>query len=337
MKGLETKLGKMQGLKGELARGAVANKAGQPNKEGSMAKCLLSMGLTDIMIKKIKEGLGIERVRLFTSGGAPLSPETQEFIAKILAPVAQGYGATETTAGSTVQEVLSVDGRQVDQSTGCVGAIFPCLQLKLKSVPEMGYLVTDALPRGEILVSGPSVSQNGYYKMPEKSKDDFPQHEDDGFVWFHTGDIGTMTETGALKIIDRKKDLIKLSQGEYVSLGKVEAGLKQVAGVGACCVFARSDKDHCVTIISQPERGWASVGGKPESEEAVMKAIEQALRSQGMSRFEIPTKAKIEDSIWTPETGLVTASLKVQRVPIRNYYNGAGGLLEQMDYNFPEA
>merc|ERR1712048_1408725 len=155
-----------------------------------------------------------------------------------------------------------------------------------------------------------------------------------GKVWFHTGDIGVMTETGVLKIIDRKKDLIKLSGGEYVSLGKVEAELKQVTGIGACVVFAQSEKDHCVCIVSQPEKGWGSVGGKPDEAELV-KAIEQSLRVQKLARFEIPTKVKIDDDlVWTPENGFATASLKVQRNPLRKHYNEPGGLLEQMGYRF---
>jgi acyl-CoA synthetase (AMP-forming)/AMP-acid ligase II len=130
--------------------------------------------------------------------------------------------------------------------------------------------------------------------------------------------------------------LIKLSGGEYVSLGKVEAALKQVAGIGACVVFARPDKDHCVVVVSQPEKGWASVGGKPEVAE-LEKAIADKLRSMGLARFEIPTKARLDDAIWTPESGLVTASFKVQRNPLRAHYNKVGGLLEQMDYRFLDA
>ena len=59
----------------------------------------------------------------------------------------------------------------------------------------------------------------GYYKMPEKTKEDFFKGED-GTRWFRTGDIGEIYEDGTLKIIDRKKDLVKLPYGEYVSLGK---------------------------------------------------------------------------------------------------------------------
>merc|ERR1712083_836393 len=200
------------------------------------------------------------------------------------------------------------------------------------SEPDMGYLVTDDPPSGEILLSGNNVSQMGYFKMKEKTDEDFPLHKD-GQRWFHTGDIGCMMPNGTLKIVDRKKDLIKLSGGEYVALGKIEAALKQVPGIGACVVFAKPDKDHCVAIVSQPERGWASVGGRPDESELVI-AIEKSLRGQKLARFEIPTKVKVDDMVWTPESGLATASLKLQRNPLRNYYNGPGGLLTQLDYQF---
>jgi len=205
-------------------------------------------------------------------------------------------------------------------------------EVKLRSVDEMGYLVTDDPPRGEILLSGNNVSQLGYFKMQQKTEEDFPYHSD-GKRWFHTGDIGAMMPNGTLQIIDRKKDLIKLSGGEYVALGKVEAALKQVAGIGACVVFAKPDKDHCVVIVSCPEKGWASVGGKPDETELVQ-AISTSLRAQKFVKFEIPTKVKVDDLVWTPENGLTTASLKIQRNPLRNHYDGSGGLLAQMDYSF---
>jgi len=281
---------------------------------------------------KVKTQLGLDRLRFIISGGAPLSADTQRYIAAVLAPVAQGYGATETTGCTTVQEIFAVNGRPEDRNTGHVGAITPSCDVKLISVAEMSYLVTDSPPRGEILIGGNTVSQTGYFQMPEKTAEDFPRHAD-GKIWFHTGDIGVMLPSGALKIVDRKKDLIKLSGGEYVSLGKVEAALVQVKGIGAVVVFARSDKDHCVAIVSQPEKGWNSVGGKPE-EDSLVKEMEKSLRAQKLARFEIPTKVKIDDTIWTPESSLVTASLKLQRNPLRDHYNKPGGFLSQMDYSF---
>lgn len=334
--GLSRKLDLMPGLKGSLVRGAINKARGLPTKAGVLGSCVLGVGPVQRgLLKKVREQLGLERLRLIVSGGAPLSAETQEYISSILAPVAQGYGATETCGCASVQEVVSSNGRPVDLGSGHVGAIQPASEVKLRSVAEMGYLVIDSPPRGEILLSGNNVSQIGYYNMPEKTAEDFVCHSD-GKIWFHTGDIGVVTETGVLKIVDRKKDLIKLTGGEYVSLGKVEAALKQVSGIGAVVVFARPDKDHCVAVVSQPERGWAFVGGKPE-EADLTKAVEQKLKSLGFARFEIPAKLKIDDEVWTPESGLVTASLKVQRNPLRDHYNQAGGLLDQMDYTFANA
>lgn len=331
--GLGIKLGKLPGLKGKLVRGAVNKAQRLPSGEGGMARALLAMGISGVLLKKVRAGLGLERLRFIASGGAPLAAATQDYIGAVLAPVAQGYGATETTGCTTAQECIAASGRPADRSSGSVGAIQPACELKLVSVPEMGYLVTDSPPRGEILVAGNTVSQQGYFKLEEKSREDFPRHSD-GKVWFHTGDIGVMNENGTLKIVDRKKDLIKLSGGEYVSLGKVESVLKQVEGIGAVVVFAQAHKDHCVAIVSQPERGWDSVGGKPDEDE-LREKVEKKLRALGLARFEIPTKLKVDESIWTPETGLVTASLKVQRNPLREYYNGDTGLLAAMDYRFP--
>merc|ERR1740121_3537631 len=100
--------------------------------------------------------------------------------------------------------------------------------------------------------------------------------------------------------------------GEYVALGKVEAALKQVPGIGACVVFALPHKDHCVCVVSQPEKGWESVGGRPD-ETKLLTAIASSLKQQGFARFEIPTKVKVDDLIWTPQASLITPSMKVQR------------------------
>lgn len=344
--GLSKKMDDGSAIVKSLFWGAVNRKLGYVMEEaGSCCGCCSCLDNT--ILGKVKSAAGLDRVRLLISGGAPLSAATQEFSSAVFAPVAQGYGATETVGCATVQEVLQPAGsdRPVDAETGHVGAIQPACELMLESVDEMGYKVTDENPRGEILLSGNNVSDHGYYgeksddperveEITAKNLEDFPVHEDDGKKWFHTGDVGMMLPNGNLKIIDRKKDLIKLSGGEYVSLGKVEAGLKQVKGIGACVVFARSDKDHCVVVVSQPEKGWNSVGGKPDEAELV-KAIAAELKKQKMAKFEVPTKCKVDDAIWTPETGLVTASLKVNRNGLREHYNEEGGILTQMDYNFP--
>ena len=80
-----------------------------------------------------------------------------------------------------------------------------------------------------LILTGGSNIAAGYYKLPEKMAEEFFTDEE-GWRWFHTGDIGQFHEDGTIKIVDRKKDLVKLQFGEYVSLGKVESMLKVKAG-----------------------------------------------------------------------------------------------------------
>jgi len=324
------------GLVAKLLNGAIDRRRGVHDPERlASAGCGCCACLDNKLLGKLRTKMGLDRVRMMISGGAPLSAETQQFVSAVFAPVAQGYGATETTACCTVQEVMGDNGRPADPKTGRVGAIVPTCEVKLLSVPDMGYNVTDEQPRGEILIAGNNVSQAGYFQMPDKSDEDFPTHAD-GKKWFHTGDVGVMHPDGVLQIIDRKKDLIKLSGGEYVSLGKVEAAMKGVKGISQCCVFAQSDKDHCVAIVSQPEKGWASVGGKPEDEVELQKAVAAELKGLKFANFEIPKIVKIHDEVWTTDSGLVTAAFKLQRNPLREYYNTKGNLLEKMDYTFAQ-
>ena len=336
--GLIQKVEGMGGMKKSLIQGAIARAKnslydGEPDYVSEPAGSSMTGCLDSMLLGKLKAAFGLQNCRILISGGAPLSAETQRFCTAVFCPVAQGYGATETTGCATVQEVVSSDGsRACDSSVGRVGSIQPANEIRLVSVPEMGYLVSDSPPRGEVLISGNNVSR-GYYKMPEKTAEDFIAHED-GKVYFHTGDIGVMHADGVLQIIDRKKDLIKLEGGEYVSLGMVEAKLKGVKGIGQCAVFARSDKKHCVCIVSQPEKGWASLGcNGPPAKEELLALVTPSLRSQGVARHEIPQDLRVDDAIWTPESGLVTASLKVARNPLRDHYNET--LLREMDYMFP--
>ncbi len=90
------------------------------------------------------------------------------------------------------------------------------MRLRLKDLPDLGYLSTDNPPRGEVEYFGTNVFK-GYFKNPEKTKEVFSE---DG--WLQSGDIGTILPNGSLKIIDRAKNLFKLSQGEYIAPEKLE-------------------------------------------------------------------------------------------------------------------
>ena len=114
------------------------------------------------------------------------------------------------------------------------------MEVKMVNWEEGDYRVTDSpMPRGEIIIGGNSVAK-GYFKNDEKTTEDF--YHEDGKMWFRTGDIGEFHDDGSLEIIDRKKDLVKLQLGEYVSLGKVGAQLKTHPLVDNICVYGDSYK-----------------------------------------------------------------------------------------------
>ncbi|XP_043235257.1 long-chain-fatty-acid--CoA ligase 4-like [Amphibalanus amphitrite] len=145
------------------------------------------------------------RVRAMVSGGAPLSEVTHDLIRSCIGcSVMQGYGLTETTSCASLMD-------EYDVAVGRVGHPVSCCDVQLSDWEEGGYKVTDQPhPRGEIVVGGDNVTM-GYFKQPEKTKEEF--FESDGRRWFRTGDIGLIYPNGTIKIVDRKKDLVKLQAG----------------------------------------------------------------------------------------------------------------------------
>ena len=89
------------------------------------------------------------------------------------------------------------------------------IKFMLKDLPEMGYSHTNSPPTGEVCIKGHQVTK-GYFKNPAKTAEAF--HGD----WFMTGDVGQLNPDGSLKIIDRAKNIFKLSQGEYIAPEKLE-------------------------------------------------------------------------------------------------------------------
>ncbi|CAI9180933.1 unnamed protein product [Rangifer tarandus platyrhynchus] len=278
-----------------------------------------------ILFKKVKALLG-GNVRMMLSGGAPLSPQTQRFMnVCFCCPVGQGYGLTETCGAGTVTEVT-------DYTTGRVGAPLICCEIKLKDWQEGGYTIHDKPnPRGEIVIGGKNISM-GYFKNEEKTAEDYSVDEN-GQRWFCTGDIGEFHPDGCLQIIDRKKDLVKLQAGEYVSLGKVEAALKNCPLIDNICAFAKSDQSYVIsfvvpnqqrlTLLAQQkgvEGTWVDICNNPAMEAEILKEIREAANTMKLERFEIPIKVRLSPEPWTPETGLVTDAFKLKRKELKNHY-----------------
>ncbi|KAG8378268.1 hypothetical protein BUALT_Bualt08G0119900 [Buddleja alternifolia] len=279
-----------------------------------------------LVFRKVKAILG-GRIRFILSGGAPLSGDTQRFINICLgAPIGQGYGLTETCAGGTFSEYD-------DTSVGRVGPPLPCSIIKLIDWPEGGYLISDSpKPRGEIVIGGPNVTV-GYFKNEEKTKEVYKVDER-GMRWFYTGDIGQFHADGCLEIIDRKKDIVKLQHGEYVSLGKVEAALIVSPYVDNIMMHADSFHSYCVALVVAAQaalEAWASKQGitysnfselceKEETLKEVSSSLLKAAKAAKLEKFETPAKIKLLSEAWTPESGLVTAALKLKREVIRKNF-----------------
>lgn len=198
------------GFRGALSRHVINTK--KANMKAPAGKSSNTHFLYDrIWTPKVKAAVGLNRVHSMISGSAQLDPDVQEFLRAAFANnFCQGFGMTETYACGTIQ-------LKGDFSTGNIGPPTTCMEVCLESVPEFDYSVDDKPnPRGELLLRGPCVFQE-YYKNPEETKKTI---EADG--WFHSGDIAEIDSMGRVKIIDRKKNVLKLSQGEYISPERIE-------------------------------------------------------------------------------------------------------------------
>ncbi|ELK17155.1 Long-chain-fatty-acid--CoA ligase 3 [Pteropus alecto] len=278
-----------------------------------------------LIFRKVRSLLG-GNIRILLCGGAPLSATTQRFMnICFCCPVGQGYGLTECAGAGTITEVW-------DYNTGRVGAPLVCCEIKLKNWEEGGYFNTDKPhPRGEILIGGQNVTM-GYYKNEAKTKADFFEDEN-GQRWLCTGDIGEFDPDGCLKIIDRKKDLVKLQAGEYVSLGKVEAALKNLSLIDNICAYANSYHSYVIGFVVPNQKEltelarkkglkgtWEELCNSCEMENEVLKVLSEAAVSASLEKFEIPVKIRLSPEPWTPETGLVTDAFKLKRKELKTHY-----------------
>jgi len=261
------------------------------------------------------------RVRVIVTGSAPLSPAVQDFLRICFCcKVIQGYGLTETTAVATATHVD-------DYTSGHVGAPSVCAEVKLVDVPEMGYTSASIPQRGEICVRGPVVFK-GYYKMPEKTAEDLERNG-----WFHTGDIGEWQANGTLKIIDRKKNIFKLAQGEYVAAEYLETVYIHSKIVAQIFVYGNSLQNFLVAIVvPDPEQviSWAqSQGIKGDfvalcKDERVKRYVYQSIcrvaEKAHLKGFEYIKNIHLEPEPWTVENNMLTPTMKIKRFDLPKFY-----------------
>jgi long-chain acyl-CoA synthetase len=303
------------GLRGTMARHVVNTKLEQMKLPIGQATNK-HMIWDRIFTPRLTSNFGFQRLRGMVSGSAPLDPTLHQLLrASFGSDFIQGYGLTETYAVSLAQY-------EGDFSTGNCGGIAQGVEACLKSVPDMDYLATDKPnPRGELLIRG-NVRFREYYKNPEETAKSI-----DADGWFSTGDIAEIDSLGRFKIIDRRKNVLKLAQGEYISPERIEnvylanstilaqayvhgdstqAFLVSIFGIDPT-TFAPYASDILKKPIAETDvPALAAAAADPKIRAAVLKDLERIGRKNKFNSYEKVKAVHLEVEPFTIENELLT-------------------------------
>jgi long-chain acyl-CoA synthetase len=292
--------------------------AGFAAKQANVANANYTHWCYDTLIfKKVKALLG-GRVRFMVTASAPIDLEVLNYLKVCFCcPIQEAYGLTEVSGGSTVT-------KSNDPNSGHVGGPLQTLRLRLKDVPEMGYTALDKpYPRGEVCMKGPTVF-SGYFKRPEKTAEAF---DSDG--WFRSGDVGMIYPNGTIKIIDRAKNIFKLSQGEYIAPEKLENIFVLSPYVEQSFVYGDSFKNCLVAIVFPKPTAvdkfkQENPGVDHLTSEAFKKAIlEDMVRlatEHHCTSLEKPKAIHLVADAFSVDNDILTPTFKLKRNIAKNVY-----------------
>ena len=238
--------------------------------------------------------------------------------------IVEAYGQTEATA--LVSAAVGPVG-------GNVGFPVSCNKIKLADIPDMGLLVATS-GRGEICIKGHNVMK-GYYKRPDLTSETIDENG-----WLHTGDIGEFQNDGSLKIVDRKKHIFKLAQGEYVAPEKVESIYGGCPLVGQVFVdgmvnFVPAEKQWFTIAIVVPDEEeafkWAKGNGLENASldelcfnknftAHVLQTLRNVGKEKGLNGIEQIRSLHLHSELFTIEQELLTPSMKNRRPQLRSFF-----------------
>ncbi|MEG8183812.1 AMP-binding protein [Nocardia terpenica] len=245
------------------------------------------------------------------TGSAPISAEVYEFADRLLGThVIELYGSTE--AGG-----IFVDGRVLRP---------PVRDYKLVDVPDLGYYSTDRpYPRGELLLLTETLFP-GYFRRPEVTAEVIDEQG-----YYHTGDVVAEVAPDELRYLDRRNNVLKLSQGEFVTVSKLEAAFAASPAIEQIYVYGNSSRPYLLAVVVPTEQVLAG------DETAVKSRVTEGLRAiaaeVGLQSYEVPRDFLIETTPFTVENGLLTGIRKLARPKLKQHY---GERLEQLYHDLAQ-
>jgi long-chain acyl-CoA synthetase len=276
-------------------------------REGRKPGVLLNVqhGLFDkLVFAKIRERFG-GRVRFFISGAAALNQDIAEWFHAAGILILEGYGLTESSAGSFVNH-------PDDYRMGTVGPVFPASEVKLGEGDE-------------ILIKGPGVME-GYHNLPQETAQALTE---DG--WLRTGDKGELDADGFLRITGRIKELFKTSGGKYIAPPAIESKFKAICPYASQFVVFGNERNFCVALVTldpdalaewAKENGvagdYASIVASDACQKMVQGYVEELNRH--LNRWETIKKWRLLDHDLSVESGELTPSMKVKRNVVEDNY-----------------
>jgi long-chain acyl-CoA synthetase len=260
-----------------------------------------------LVLGKLRERMGLDRVRVSATGASAIAPDALAFMLGIGIPVLEVWGMSETSAVVTINPP---DGIRI----GTVGQVVP------------GGTEISLADDGELLVRGPLVMK-GYRNDPEKTAEAI---DSDG--WMHTGDIATIDEDGYVRIVDRKKELIINAAGKNMSPQNIEGAIKVACPLVMSAVAIGDDRPYVTALLTlDPDAcaAYAAKAGLADGSPAVLAQDEtvRALIQSGvdhanekLARVEQIKKFSLLPTPWEPGGDELTPTMKLKRKPIAEKY-----------------
>ncbi|WP_280459574.1 AMP-dependent synthetase/ligase [Nocardia carnea] len=309
--GVEAKLAAETGAKKAIADWAIAAgiAAAKADLAGTGRGPLLNIQhriAEKLLLSKVRAALGLDELRVASSGAAPIPPETLEFFLGLGFCVSEVWGMSETSGVATYTELDK-------PRPGSVGRAVDGLELRLAD-------------DGEVLVRG-AIITHGYRAMPEKTAEAL-----DAEGWLHTGDVGTLDTDGYLRIIDRKKELIINEGGKNIAPSNIENAVKAASSLVGQAVALGDAKPYITALIvldpdmaairakeiDATDADIATLARHPRIVDDVRAAIQAG--NAKLSRVEQIKRFTIVDTVWEPGGDELTPKMSLKRAPIAEKY-----------------